>query len=312
MSLPPPPPPPSSGPAHQAPSGSMACYRHPNREAGRRCTRCGKPACAECLVQAAVGSHCLECAKAARPDVATRAKYWQARQPAMVTMAIMALNVLVFVYLVARDPSALLGRSVTIGHAQLSLYEPAMRGDLPPFVIQVANDHLYTVDGPDWYRLVTSGFVHFGLIHLGFNMYLLYQLGNLLERSIGRVRFALVYVAALLGGSALELVLSDNSFAGGASGAVFGLMGVAAIGYWLRGVNPLSTQIGTLLMMNLFLTFVFPNISIGGHIGGLLAGTACGIVVVAPAHRARPVWMTYAAPVAVAALAVAAAVAAVG
>ena len=103
MSLPPPPPPsPSSDDG-----GRLTCYRHPNREVGRRCTRCGKPACPDCLVQATVGSHCLDCAKAARPDVRTRARFWNARQPAMVTMAIIVLNVLVFLYVTVRDPQSL-------------------------------------------------------------------------------------------------------------------------------------------------------------------------------------------------------------
>jgi membrane associated rhomboid family serine protease len=310
MSLPPPPPPttpppPPLGGGHPAPpSGATVCYRHPNRPTGRRCTRCGRFACTDCLVQAAVGSHCVDCAKAARPDVKTRAKYWQARQPAMMTMALIAANLIVFLYTTARDPGTLVGRSVGVGQAQLALFEPALASDfvLP---LRFENGATLIIDGPDWYRLVTSGFVHYGLIHLGFNMYLLYQLGNLLERSMGRVRFGLVYLASLLGGSALEIVLSSGGFAGGASGAVFGLMGVAAIGYWLRGVNPLSTQIGSLLLINLFLTFVISNISIGGHIGGLLAGAICGYAVVAPAHHRRPVWVTYAAPVAVALCAVA-------
>jgi membrane associated rhomboid family serine protease len=285
----------------------MTCYRHPDREVGRRCTRCGKPACSECLVQAAVGSHCVDCAKAARPDVRTRAKYWQARQPAMVTMAIIAVNLLVFVYVTLRDPSSLSGRSVTIGQAQLGLFEQALQPGGVRFLLR--DGTVYTTGGSEWYRLVTAGFVHFGIIHLGFNMYLLYSLGNMLEPSIGRVRFALVYLASLLGGSALSLVIDSGGVAGGASGAVFGLMGVAAIGYWLRGVNPLSTQIGTLLMLNLFLTFVIGNISIGGHVGGLLAGAACGFAVVAPAHHGRPKWLTYAAPIGVALVAIVASVA---
>ncbi|MGZ4724327.1 MAG: hypothetical protein ACXV8L_08970 [Ilumatobacteraceae bacterium] len=77
------------------------CYRHPDRETGRRCTRCGKPACGECLVQVAVGSNCLDCIKAARPDVKTRAKYWNARQPTLVTYSLIAVNALVYVWTVS-------------------------------------------------------------------------------------------------------------------------------------------------------------------------------------------------------------------
>lgn len=287
----------------------MTCYRHPNREAGRRCTRCGKPACGECLVQAAVGSHCIDCARAARPDVKTRARYWQARQPAMVTMGIIAINVLVFVYTTITDPASLTGGATSRGQAELGLFARALQDQ--PVGVPLSNGGTYVAFGPDWYRLVTSGFTHAGIIHLGFNMYLLYILGGMLEPSIGRIRFALVYLASLLGGSALVVILSPDSLTLGASGAVFGLMGVAAVGYWLRGVNPLSTQIGSLLMLNLFITFLIPRISIGGHIGGLLAGAACAFAVVAPAHHRRPVWVTYAAPVAVSLVAIALSVSAV-
>lgn len=278
----------------------MVCYRHPDREVGRRCTRCGKPACGDCLVQASVGSHCLECAKASRPDARTRARYWSARQPAMVTTALIAANLLVFAYVVVQAPIALVGREITLGHAQLGLTRSAL-GD--GFAVQLSDGSVYLSDGGDWYRLVTSGFLHFGLIHLGFNMYLLYMLGQMLEPSIGRVRFALVYVAALLGGSAGSVLL-DEGLAGGASGAVFGLMGLAVVGYWLHGANPLNTSIGSLLMLNLFVTFFFPGISIGGHLGGAAAGALCAFAVMAPPWKQMPTWVSYAVPVAVGALSV--------
>ena len=100
---------------------------------------------------------------------------------------------------------------------------------------------------------MTSGFLHFGIIHLAFNMLLLFQLGNLLEPAIGRVRFALLYFAALLAGSAGALILSPNALSGGASGAVFGLMAAAFVGLRNRGVNPFSTGIGSVLVINLVL-----------------------------------------------------------
>lgn len=295
MSLPPPPPPvPSSA------DTAMVCYRHPDREVGRRCTRCGKPACGDCLVQAAVGSHCLECAKASRPDVRTRARHWNARQPAMVTMVIIAVNVLVFAYVTLRAPVSLAGREITIGHAELGLTRAAL-GD--GFAVRLADGSVYVSGGGEWWRLVTSGFLHFGIIHLGFNMYLLYMLGQMLEPSIGRVRFGLVYLAGLLGGSAGSVALGEG-LAGGASGAVFGLMGLAVVGYWLHGANPLTTSIGSLLMLNLFVTFFFPGISIGGHLGGAAAGALSAFAVMAPTWKSVPTWATYTVPIAIASLAV--------
>ena len=280
MSLPPPPP----------PTGSATCYRHGDRPTGRRCTRCGKAACGDCLVQASIGSHCLDCARASRPDVRTRARFWSARQPAMVTMAIIAVNVGFFVYTTVLDPESLSGR-LTEAQVQLGLNEQFLR-----------------LDG-EWYRLLTSGFMHFGLIHIGFNMYLLYMLGQMLEPAVGRVKFLLVYVAALLGGSAGSLLLDGRTaISAGASGAVFGLMALAFVGYYINGANPLNTSIGSLLMINLVITFLFPRISIGGHLGGAVTGALMALAVMAPRHRGHPAWAGYAAPVAVAALSVLASV----
>jgi membrane associated rhomboid family serine protease len=284
MTLPPPPPPASSS------TSTEACYRHPDREAGRRCTRCGRPACAQCLVQAAVGSHCVECAKAARPDVRTRARFWNAKQPALVTLVLITLNLAAFVYSVVLDPEAIGGR-ITRAHADFALWEPAL-------------------DDGEWYRLLTSGFLHYGILHLGFNMYLLYMLGQMLEPSIGRVRFLLVYLAGLLGGSAGAVVLSDRgAVTAGASGAVFGLLALAFVGYYLHGRSPMSTSIGTLLMLNLFITFLWRDqISVGGHLGGAAAGALCALAVMAPSYKGVPRWATYATPVAVSTLSVVAAV----
>jgi membrane associated rhomboid family serine protease len=270
---------------------TATCYRHPTREAGRRCTRCGRPACSECLVQASVGSHCLECAKATRPDVKTRARYWNARQPTLVTYALIAVNVAVFVWLGIQDSAAFTsGSRATQGQVDLGLIDEYRT----PFGPRSALG-----DDGEWYRLVTSGFIHFGVIHLAFNMLLLFQLGQLLEPAIGRVRFALLYFAALLGGSVGALLLQPNSLHGGASGAVFGLMGAAFVGLRNRGINPFSTGIGTVLILNLLITFTIPGVSIGGHLGGIVGGALAGYAVLAPRHLRVPNWATYAVPIGV-------------
>jgi membrane associated rhomboid family serine protease len=136
-------------------------------------------------------------------------------------------------------------------------------------------------------------------------MLLLFQLGNLLEPAIGRVRFALLYFAALLAGSAGALLMTgERTLSGGASGAVFGLMAAAFVGLRNRGVNPFSTGIGTVLVINLLLTFTLPGISIGGHIGGIVGGVIAGWVIMAPRHRPVPAWASYATPIAVMVLSV--------
>ena len=282
------------------------CFRHPRREAGRRCTRCGRWACTECLVQANVGSHCVECAKAAKPDVKTRAKYWSARQMTLVTFTIMALNGLVFLYVAALDPDSVISRNITKGQLELGLSADIIDRGVRPFPLP--DGGVFSADPGQWYRIVTSGFLHFGIIHLAFNMYLLYLLGQMLEPAIGRIRFALVYVAALLGGSAGAMLLEPDGLHGGASGAVFGLMAAAFVGYMLRGVNPLTTGIGTTLLLNTVITFSIPGISKGGHIGGAVAGALCGLVVLAPGYKRYPEWMSYAVPALVAVVSVVATV----
>ena len=259
-SLPPPPLPP--------PPVIEYCYRHPTRETGRKCTRCGKPACGDCLVQVSVGSHCLDCVKAARPDVKTRARFWNARQPTLVTYALIAINAGVYFW-TASSPR---------NEFHLALAKPF-----------IANG--------EYYRLVTSGFLHFSIFHIGMNMLLLFQLGQLLEPAIGRVRFGLLYFASLLAGSLGALMVQPFGLTGGASGAVFGLMAAAAIGLHRRGVNIFQTGIGMVLVLNLVLTFTIPGISIGGHVGGAIAGALCGFVLLAPRHAPLPNWASYAMPI---------------
>jgi membrane associated rhomboid family serine protease len=249
-------------------------------------------------VQASVGSHCLDCAKASRPDVPTRARYWSARQHTLVTYVIMAVNVLVFAYVSIADPSSLSG-SGGISKAQFDL----------------GLNEFFLIDGRhEWYRLVTAGFLHFGVIHLAFNMLMLYQLGQLLERQLGRTKFALLYGASLLGGSLGVLLLSsiNSGIHGGASGAVFGLMAAAAIGLQRQGINVMSTGLGTTLLINIVLTFSIRGISIGGHVGGAIAGAICGFVMLAPRWKPVPAWARWATPIAVAVISVLGSVLAVG
>ena len=219
-----------------------------------------------------MGSLCPDCVAASRPDLATKVRRWQAGQSILVTRVLISLNVAVFAWMTLADTSMLSGRTTAL-HVDLGLSS---------VLIDTSSDLS---------RLVTSGFIHFGLIHLGFNMYLLYQLGLLLEPATGRVRFAAIYLVSLLGGSVGALLLQPDGLHGGASGAVFGLMGFAAIGYWRQGINPMKTPIGSLLLLNLFITFVVPGISVGGHLGGAVFGAICGVAATDRQLRNRGEWM---------------------
>ncbi len=283
------PPPPPLRPVPLEEQERHFCYRHPDRETGRRCTRCGRWACSDCLVPAAVGSQCLECLRESRPAAAVRVKRWNATQGALVTNVLIAINVAVFVYLGLQDPAAFSGAHITQGQVDLGLARVLIHhGEL--------------------YRMVTAGFIHFGIIHIAFNMIALWSLGLMLEPAVGRIEYALVYFASLLAGSAGALIIGGAGLTGGASGAVFGLFGAAAMALRARGINPLRTSIGTVLLLNLVLTFSISGISIGGHLGGLAGGTICGAVVGAPHWKRPPRWLVYATPVAVGAISVVAGV----
>jgi membrane associated rhomboid family serine protease len=155
------------------------------------------------------------------------------------------------------------------------------------------------LDAGEWYRLISSGFLHFGVLHVGMNMFLLYQLSRMLEPTLGSVKFTLVYFASLFGGAAGALMLSPNALTGGASGAVFGMMAAAIVGMRQRGVNPLQTGLGLTFLINIGLTLAIPNISVGGHFGGALAGAACGVFVLAPAQWRLPRWTEFVMPIAI-------------
>ena len=268
-----------------APPPLPNCPRHADRLATRACTRCTRPWCGHCLTPVAVGSHCPECIRAARPPLRIRLADRRAAQPVLVTKVLMVVNIAVFLWVVADQ-----GRAVsTVGVVSWRQVDLGLTED-------------FLADG-QWYRLVSSGFLHFGVFHLLMNMVLLFQLGNMLEPALGHLRFGLTYLAALLGGSAGAMVLQPSGLHGGASGAVFGLMAAAAVGLQQRGVNPFRTGIGTILALNLLITFTIPGISIGGHLGGAVAGGVCALFVLDPSRR-RPAWWGVTAPVIVAVVAV--------
>jgi membrane associated rhomboid family serine protease len=233
-------------------TATETCYRHPRRETGVHCSNCGRPICPDCMTPTPVGMRCPECASQ-RTQV--RAVRTMSSDPQL-TYAIIAINVLVFVAQVATGAG---GFDATSGSVfrNGALYGPSV------------------ADG-EWYRIVTGGFLHANLIHVGFNMFILYRLGQALEPALGRGRFLLVYFVSLLGGSFGVLLIDPNQFTVGASGAVFGIMGAAVAVFRARGVNVMDSGLGTTILLNLALTFAVPGISIGGHVGGLVAGYVAG------------------------------------
>jgi membrane associated rhomboid family serine protease len=230
-----------------------------------------------------VGMRCPECSKQ-RTNVRTLRS--TTTEP-VVTYALIAINVVVFL------AEGQFGIGSTSGGTELF--------------------RRFALDGPDvangdYWRIVTSGFLHAGLLHIFFNMYLLYLLGNMLEPAIGSVRFALVYFVSLFAGSLGALIVSPDTLTVGASGAVFGLMGAAAVELSARGINPMETGIGGLIIFNLLFSFVFSGISIGGHIGGLIGGALTGFLFLQADQRHIPRQASLGLTVALGALVFAAAV----
>jgi membrane associated rhomboid family serine protease len=250
------------------------CYRHPDRETGLACSECGRPICYECVTHAPVGLRCPEHSgkaqgvqKVVRP--AQRAVTGVgARRANAVTLTLIGINVAVYL--------AELAAGGTISGTGNWIYD---HGALFASLLY-SNGTPAGVAHGEWWRMLTAAFLHYGPFHLGINMYSLFFAGTLLEHIIGRWRFALLYFASGIAGSAGALYLSPNEVTVGASGAIFGILGGLLV-LERRGNIATGGQVLGLIVLNLIFTFAVPGISVGGHVGGLLAG----IVLMVLLHR---------------------------
>lgn len=143
--------------------------------------------------------------------------------------------------------------------------------------------------GGEWWRLLTSAFLHGSFLHIAFNMYVLFALGPTLERILGHGRYIVLYVTAALGGSVASYVFSDPKVVSvGASGAIFGLMGALVVaGKRLRYD---ITQVLILIGINIAIGFIAPGVDWRAHLGGLVVGAAvAALMVYAPRRMRTPV-----------------------
>jgi membrane associated rhomboid family serine protease len=267
------------------------CYRHPNRETGVSCSNCGNPICPDCMTATPVGMRCPDCAGQKQRVHTMRSMHVDP----IATYVLIAINVLMF--LGAGSGGSFLTGSGGGGsqvYADFVLFGPAI--------------HLQD----EYWRLVTYGFLHSGILHIGFNMYILYWLGNMLEPSLGHVRFVALYFASLLAGAFGALLLDPRAATVGASGAVFGLMAAAFVMQRSRGIDPMASGIGPIILINLALGFVIPNVSIGGHIGGLVGGAIAAFLMDQASARRRGIALPVAACVLVGLVAAVAGVAVSG
>jgi len=198
-----------------------------------------------------------------------------------VTSVLIGINVLVFVIMTAS------GTGFLSGNPSLLF---ARFADLPGrlFVLSGGSDfaacpssqctQLDGVANGEWYRLVTSMFMHFGIIHLALNMYVLLLVGPPLEKSLGRIRFTALYLIAGFGGSVASFFFgSVTELGAGASGAIFGLFGAYYVVARRIGAEtgPILATIG----INIAISFAISNIDIRAHLGGLATGALVGAIM---------------------------------
>ncbi|HSI81892.1 MAG TPA: rhomboid family intramembrane serine protease [Solirubrobacterales bacterium] len=233
------------------------CYRHPNRETNVSCASCGRPICTDCMTVTPVGMRCPECSRQRTRVTSGVGAAGGSEYP--VTIGLIVACVAAFVGIVATG-GGVGGRGI----GSTLIQEGGLYGPL------VSSEP---------YRIVTSAFLHAGVFHLGLNMLVLWILGRLLEPAIGSLRFAGIFAVSVLAGSFGALLLDPDVVTVGASGGVFGLMAATFLIARERGMDQLAQQIGLLVALNLVFTFAIPQISIGGHLGGLIGGGLAALLV---------------------------------
>jgi membrane associated rhomboid family serine protease len=207
---------------------------------------------------------------AAQPRTVRRARRTVAGLEAPATAALVALNVLVYL--------------VTV-YQGAGLNAPGGKVFDDGALIGAAID----LNG-DWYRLVSAMFLHAGVLHIAFNMLALYWLGTVVEQALGAWRFLLVYFVSGLAGSAGALLLTGPfAVTVGASGAIFGIMGALLVLEY-AATGTFAGQAMALIVLNLALTLTIPNISVGGHVGGLIGGVLATFALVHFRHARQP-WL---------------------
>jgi membrane associated rhomboid family serine protease len=224
-----------------------------------------------------VGMRCPECA-GDRTEVRRPAFAGQAGAP-RATVVLIAVNVLFFVVQVLTGDSSGGGPGL---FADGALCGNAV-GDGGRCI---GGGIILTTEGGEWWRIVSGGFLHGGIIHLALNMFVLYILGQVLEPAIGTARFVALYLVSLLAGSFGALLLSgETTFTVGASGAIYGLFIATILIARQRGNDQVVAQLGFWLALNLVLTFSISTISVGGHLGGLVGGVIGTLLVIGAERR---------------------------
>lgn len=250
------------------------CYRHADRETGVSCANCGRPICHECMIVAPVGFRCPECvrehnARGSRAKVVTRGQIrsrWGVAGGGMssvapVTRILIGINIALFAIEILVGAVGFMGGGSTGNLVAMGALLPA-----------------YVAERNEYWRLLTAMFLHGSVLHVAFNMYALYIGGSFLEMIAGKGKYLAVYLAAGVAGNVAVYVLAGPfSVTIGASTAIFGVFGALfAYSVHFRGsaAGQALRSMGTIILINLAITFMVPGISWQGHIGGLVGGVA--------------------------------------
>jgi membrane associated rhomboid family serine protease len=243
---------------------ATTCYRHPDREAHVRCTRCNRRICPDCMIEASVGFQCPECVREGNANVRRARTSFGGRvsdDPGYVTKVLIGVNVAAF--LAEKASPSFESHLWLIGYVQ-----------------NFSTGQLEGVAHGEYYRLLTAAFLHVNVLHIALNMYALFLFGPPLEAALGRTRFTLLYLVSALGGSAASYAFSaQNQPSLGASGAVFGLFGAFFI------VNRRLGRDNSGLLVLLVINFAFAFVARGqidwrDHVGGLVTGALVALTFV--------------------------------
>lgn len=240
------------------------CYRHPDRDTLVRCSSCERPICTSCMNETPVGLRCPSCA--GTPTGVRRAverSYRRGRVP--ITAAIMAVTCLAFVLQLGTSGQRGLNGGLT---EAFELWGPFVSSD------------------GEWWRILTVALVHGSIAHLAMNMISLWIVGSIVETGLGPVRYVGIYVAAVVWGSLGAMVLQPGAPVVGASGGIFGVFAAIMVVQLMRG-GTVSSDIFGVLVLNLFITFAIPGISIGGHLGGIVGGALAAFAALGVDRQVR-------------------------
>jgi len=260
------------------PASAPVCYRHQGRETYLRCHRCERSICTDCMIPAAVGHQCPECvrggAKTVRQARTVGGGRVHARQ-GVVTIALISVNVVMF------GLQQLIGAAFT---ARLELLAIAGSSAATPSAVNIG------VANGEWYRLVTAMFVHENIAHIGLNMLSLWWIGVPVEARLGRLRYFLTYMVCGVGASAVSFAFMGRYDASlGASGAIFGLLGVLAVMAYREKLD--MRPILIVIVLNLAFSFGVAGIDWHDHLGGLGCGLLMGAAFAfAPRVRGAVAW----------------------